>query len=167
MATIYRDSDGDSRPVLVLDQTIDSPAIVQTRTVQEGVPLTDHRQELPRVYTLGVSLDATLGPEGQEDWLDWLAASQDDGLRLLLDDGRETGELVLGSTSETRTPFGVRVRLDVTERFVAESRAEVVNVAPAPRSPGDAPAERDDGTQATEEAPESLLSRGLRWVGGR
>lgn len=168
MATLYRDTDGASIEVAILDSSIDHPAEVATHPVEAGVPITDHRQRLPRQYTIGAAVSASLGPDGVRDYLAWVEESQGAGLRLVLDDGRDTGELVLGSWAETRQAGAIRLAMTLTERIVVSSVfAAVAVIAPAPRADvaaGFASTE-DDGAQTTEEAPTSVAESALRWLG--
>lgn len=169
MATLYRLSDGEALEVLVLDVGASHPADVWTQPVEADVPREDHRQTLARQWDVQIGVSAALGPAGVLEHIDWIYAAQDGGLVLVLDDGRETPELTLGTWSESRTTAEHRLALSLTERLVAVSRSDVVRVQPAPAPRADqqsaASDEADRGKQGTEEASESLAVQALKAVG--
>lgn len=163
MATLYRSSDGDSVQVYVLDAGIEHPAEVHRHPVESGVPVEDHRETLARQYTVGAIVPDSLGPQGVLEYLDWIRASQAEGLRLVLDDGRESDTLTLGTWSEAITRDGRRLSLSLSERLVATVRGDTVRVqkpvakAPADSQKAGASETEDTGRGATTERSASAL----------
>jgi len=149
----------------VLSASIDHPAEVWRHPIERGV--IDHRQALLREWTLEAQTDADEGRQAILDALDWLTASESDGLYLVIPHRPEAGPLTLGTWSERLTAADApTLSLTLIERITVDSATEQIPIAPAPRedvAPG-AEKEADEGKAATEEAPQSLLDQSVEWA---
>lgn len=166
MATLYRDSDGTEVDVLVDGLAEERPRIVARHPSE--YPYVDNELNLPYVVRISIPIDARGGAKEASDRLAWLREA-DGNLRLIEDDGTEHPSLMLGTWSRAESPGGIRLSVMLEERVIVYTETELATpIAPRPRSDVSAATSdgEDDGDQATEAAPDSVLVRTWDWLTG-